>query len=155
EPGGELGRFRRASDRGARGRTAPESSRSAAAPSGIASPRATLAPCLAPWDDVSLERKVLYDVDPFRGFGSLGDELQVLHVRTHRDAKLIAEQEARKRAALSLPVLGHRLEAEILREEQATEDATTLKQLVVEQLGSVIILRSQHIDAAQAQLVVD
>jgi hypothetical protein len=61
------------------------------------------------------ERKMAHDVLPFIRLGRGGYELEIQNVPPNRGANLVAKKQARKRSPLTLPILGQRPEANILR----------------------------------------
>ena len=58
---------------------------------------------------------------PPTGLGRFGDEFQVFDVLANRAAELMSEYEAGKRLTVCLALLGHRLEADVLCEQQSRE----------------------------------
>ena len=70
-------------------------------------------------------------------------------------AELMAKDETRERATLSLPILREGFEANVLREHDAAELAGMLQQFGVVAFGPAIFNGGQHIEATTSQLIRD
>jgi hypothetical protein len=66
--------------------------------------------------------------------------------------ELVSENQVAERSVLTLPILGHRLEANVVSDERAPELARTFQEGVIWEIGGTIILRGEDIDASEAQL---
>lgn len=75
--------------------------------------------------------QMLDDVEPFRRFGRFGDQLQIFHVGPHGHTELVAEEQAVKLLARTLPFFGQRLEAGVLGKQQSSEFRRALEQSII------------------------
>lgn len=70
---------------------------------------------------------MLHLVHPFRNFRGLSHQFQILHVLSDCRPKLVAKQLSGERPPIPLPVLGQRLEANVLSEYNTRQLPRTLQ----------------------------
>jgi len=104
---------------------------------------------------MSSEREITHLIVPFFRFGGLGDQLQIHHVTPEGCSKLMTEEQACEGAPLTLPGLGQPSEANVLREQDASQFAGTLQEPIVWEQGAAILDCRHHVHAAAAQLIRD
>jgi hypothetical protein len=98
---------------------------------------------------------VLHRVRPLLRIGGPGNQFQVPDELPNRAAELVAEDEAGERAALSLPILRERFEANVLGEDDAAKLVGLLQQIAVIAFGPAILNGGQYVHAATPQLIRD
>ena len=75
-----------------------------------------------------------------------------MHELTDGKLHQVSEDYANERPILPLPILSHRFETDVVRHQRAAQLAGALKQSIVYEPISAVVLGGQHIHLPQAQL---
>ncbi len=93
-----------------------------------------------------------HDVLPITCLGGEGYQLEIRDVPSNCGSRLVTKQQPLERKSLTLPILGYRLEANILSEHHATQVPSALQDLVIEFPVEAVFNGCEDIDPAPAKL---